>query len=100
MTDKDITTMITELYNKLIKVPKPEKKPRKVSMREYFILSYVKESLYRDMTPFELTRGTIDEVANLIAQMTYKLLIDEEKESVKQDYEAMTNSQLEDLRKV
>ena len=95
---KDINQMITELYNQLIKTPKSEKKPRKMSMREYFIKCYVAEDIYRDMTPFQLTRGTINDVANLSAQATWKLLTGDQKEFVKQEYERTTDDQLEHLR--
>ena len=34
-------------------------------MREYFIICYAKDGIYLDMTPFELTLGSINDVANL-----------------------------------
>ena len=37
--------MITELYNKLVKLKK-EPKSRKVSVRDYFIVCYVKEAIH------------------------------------------------------
>ena len=95
----EVDQMITELYNKLIlKSEKPERKPRKVSLKQYFVWSYVKESMYRDMTPFKLERGTIDEVANSAAQITFKLLTDTQEGDIKKAYEAMTEEQLEHLK--
>ena len=95
----DINQMITELYEKLVLQPvKTEPKPRKVSLRQYFIWSYVKKDIYKDMTPFEMTRGTIDEVANLAAQITFKLLTLKQKDDITKAYEAMSEEQLEHLR--
>ena len=95
----EVDQMITELYNKLVlKRGKPEAKPRKVSLRQYFVWCYVKESIYRDMTPFKLERGTIDEVANSAAQITFKLLTDTQKSDIKKAYEAMSEEELEHLK--
>ena len=52
---KDVTDMITELDSTLIK-PKNETKPRKIYIKDCFIMCYAKKSIYREMTPFELTR--------------------------------------------
>ena len=94
---KDVKEMSTDFYTKLVK-PKKEYKPRKTSMRDYFIMCYVKESIYRDMIPFELTRGSIDDIANLAAQLTYKLVSDEQKNSIETAYEAMSEQELEHLQ--
>ena len=95
--NKDIQTMITGLYNKFITIPRPQKSPRKICMREYFIYCYIKEGIYKDLTPFNLTRGNINDISYLAAQMTWKFLTDEEKQNIKTQYEAMTDDQLEHL---
>ena len=97
--DNETKKMITELYNKLVlKTDKPDPKPRRVSLRQYFIMCYTKEGIYGDMTPFELTRETIEDVANLAAQITFKLLTTEQKQIVEEEYRQMTDEQLEHLR--
>ena len=95
----DINQMITELHQKLVLQPaKTESKPRKVSLRQYFIWSYVKEGIYRDFTPFEMTSDSINGVANLAAQITFKLITWKQKEEITKAYEAMTDEQLEHLK--
>ena len=97
--DNETKKMITELYNKLVlKTDKPDPKPRRVSLRQYFIMCYTKEGIYRDMTPFQLSHGSIDDVANLAAQITFKLLTTEQKRIVEDQYNKMTDDQLEHLK--
>ena len=95
---QDTQRMITELYNKIILKTDRVTRPRKVSLRQYFIMSYVKEGLYRDMTPFEMTRGSLDDVLNLAAQITFKNLTIQQKHDVEKDYSEMTNDQLDILK--
>ena len=82
----DTTQMITELYNKLVLKQPKEVKERKLSMRQFFINSYVNEGLFREFTPFEMTRGKINEITNLAAQVTYKMLTPEEKQVVESQF--------------
>ena len=82
----NIDRMITELYEKLVLKKPKEVKERKLSMRQFFINSYVNESLFREFTPFEMTRGNINEIANLAAQVTYKMLTNEQKEIVESQF--------------
>ena len=92
----DIKKMITKLYNQLIKTEKPKRKPRKASLRQHFIMSYVKEEAYKDFTSSEISR--LDDVANLAAQITYELLTEDQLNNVKSDYKNMTEQHLEDLK--
>ena len=66
----DTNQMITELYEKLVLKKPKEVKERKLSMRQFFINSYVNEGLFREFTPFKLNRGEIKDIKNLAAQVT------------------------------
>ena len=99
----DITKMITELYEKIIlkqAKEKAEAKPRKVTLKQFFVMSYVKERIFRDLTPFSMTRGDIDDISNLAAQITFKLLTFDQKQAVERQYNQMTDEQLEHLKSI
>ena len=98
MTDsKDVKEMVTELYDSLIKIPKPESKPKRISMRQYFIMCYVKEGICKEMSAFDVARASIDDVANLAAQITYKRLANEQNQSIETSYELISDLDLEHL---
>ena len=94
----NINQMITELYEKFIKTTPKQVKETKVSLRQFFIYSYVKEGIFKDMTPFVLKQGNLDDVLNLSAQITYKLLTSEQKAIVENQYKSMTDEQLKHLK--
>ena len=62
-------------------------------------MCYIKEGIYCDSTPFELTRGSVDEVAYLAAQITFKFLTDEKWQSVEDQHKRLTEDQLEHLKR-
>lgn len=95
---KSLEEMIAEIYSKLINKPKTEVKPQRLSLRQFFIHSYVKESIFQEFTPFKLERGSINDIANLAAQVTFKMLTPDQKQAVENQYNAMTNEQLEHLK--
>ena len=49
------------------------------------------------MTLLELAQGTLDDIAHLASQITYKLLKDKEMNNIKTAYESMSDQQLEHL---
>ena len=87
----NIDRLITELYEKLVLKKPKEVKERKLSMRQFFINSYVNEGLFREFTPFEMTRGNINEIANLSAQITFQLLTPQRKETVEKHFKNTFN---------
>ena len=92
--------MITELYNKLVLKPDKPKIPRKMTLREYFINCYVKEGIYTEFTPFILKDDyNINNIQKLAAEVTFKMLKPKEKLDIEDEYNKMTNEQLERLKK-
>ena len=82
MVDKmdNLEMMVTELYNKLVFKPDKPKTPRKMTLREYFINSYVKEGIYTEFTPFKMNEDyDISEIQKLAAEITFKMLKPKEK---------------------
>ena len=77
---------------------KEESNPRRMSIRQFFIYSYVKNNIYRDFTPFEMKRESINDVANLAAQITWKLIQQGQLTIVEKQYKQMTDEQLEYLK--
>jgi len=83
-----LNQMISELYEKFILKPPKPKKEVKPSLRRYFIQSY-KDGKYREFSPFKLDRGNIDEITNTAAQITYKLLTDDQKKLIEKDFKTV-----------
>ena len=94
----DIHAMITDLHNKFIQNPTKPKSTRRMSLREYFINCYVKEDIYTELTPFQLTHGDINDVKKLAAEITFKLLRSEDKQNIQTQYSKMTDEQLDHLK--
>ena len=95
----DLEMMVTELYNKLVLKPDKPKTPRKMTLREYFINSYVKEGIYTEFTPFVLKDGyNINDIQKLAAEITFKMLKPKEKLDIEEAYNNMTSEQLEHLK--
>ena len=94
-----LEVMVTELYNKLVLKPNKPKIPRKMTLREYFINSYVKEGIYTEFTPFKMNDDySINDVQKLAAEITFKLLKPKEKLDIEEAYNNMTSEQLEHLK--
>ena len=96
MSEKTVEKMITELYKKFIKMK--SKKNKRMSLKQYFINCYVKEGIYTELTPFELRHGNINDVKNLSARITFKLLKPDDLKNVKTQYDRMTDQELEHLK--
>ena len=99
MSDKakvSIDQMVTELYEKFIKTKSKENK--RMTLKQYFIHCYVKEGIYTELTPFELKHGNLNDVKNLAAQITFKLLKPDDLKNIKIQYDRMTDQELEHLK--
>ena len=99
MSDKakvSIDQMVTELYEKFIKTKSTENK--RMTLKQYFVNCYVKEGIYTELTPFELRHGNINDVKNLAAQITFKLLKPDDLKHIQQAYNRMSDQELEHLK--
>ena len=95
----NLEMMVTELYNKFVLKPDKPKTPRKMTLREYFINCYVKEGIYTELTPFKMNDDySINDIQKLAAEITFKRLKPKEKLDIEDEYNKMSNEQLEDLK--
>ena len=94
----DVKKMITELYEKFIKTETKLKENKRMTLKQYFVNCYVKEGIYTELTPFELKHGNLNDVKNLAAQITFKLLLSDDLKNIKIQYDRMSDQELEHLK--
>ena len=104
MNNLEIELKQLELLEKIHELLKPKTKPKsestkRVSQRQFFIDSFVKENIFMEFIPFKMNDDkSIEQVKTLTAQITYKLLTQDQLSAVERQYKAMTDDQLRHLR--
>ena len=104
MNNTELELKRLEVLENIHELPKPKEKPKtistkRVSQRQFFIDSFVKENIFMEYLPLRMKEGyTIYSVKSLAAQITYKILTTEQLGNVEKQYEAMSDQQLKHLK--